>query len=176
MKRILIVDDKEENLYYLHALLTAQGYAVEDARHGAEALVRARQTPPDVVISDLLMPVMDGYTLLRHWKGDARLRQVPFIVYTATYTEPDDERLAFRLGADAFILKPTEPDEFLARLRKVQATGTAAELTMAPEQCSDEAAVLQSYSETLIRKLEHKTLQLQAVSYTHLTLPTKRIV
>ena len=63
------------------------------------------------------MPVMDGYTLLRHWKADPRLKTKPFIVYTATYTEPEDERLALNLGADAFILKPSEPDEFLASAR-----------------------------------------------------------
>ena len=121
MTRVLIVDDKEENVYYLRALLEAHGCEVVSARHGAEALTLARQAPPDVVISDLLMPVMDGYTLLRNWKADARLKGKPFIVYTATYTEPEDERLALSLGADAFILKPTEPDEFLSRLDAVQA-------------------------------------------------------
>src|SRR5207244_1223312 len=119
MTRVLIVDDKEENLYYLNALLRGNGCEVIPARHGAEALAKARQSPPDVVISDLLMPVMDGYTLLRHWKADARLKRVPFIVYTATYTEPKDEELALNLGADAFILKPSEPESFLARLRQV---------------------------------------------------------
>ena len=125
MNHILIVDDKEENAYYLSALLTGHGFTVATARHGAEALVKARQHPPNMVISDLLMPVMDGYTLLRHWKADARLRQAPFIVYTATYTEPEDERLALNLGADAFILKPAEPEDFLARIRQVQALPAA---------------------------------------------------
>ena len=107
MRHILVVDDKEENVYFLQALLRRPWLrSVETAHHGAEALVKARHTPPDVIISDLLMPVMDGYTLLRHWKADARLRLSPFIVYTATYTEPEDEKLALSLGADAFILKP----------------------------------------------------------------------
>src|SRR5271167_1286346 len=106
MSRILIVDDKEENLYYLRTVLEGQGSIVESACHGAEALVKARLNPPDLIVSDLLMPVMDGYTLLRHWKADARLKKIPFIVYTATYTEEEDERLALSLGADAFILKP----------------------------------------------------------------------
>ncbi len=113
MTRVLIVDDKSDNLYYLQSLLTASGYTVEVASHGAEALVKARQHPPQMIVSDLLMPVMDGYTLLRHWKADATLKSIPFIVYTATYTEPEDEKLALSLGADAFILKPLSQKTFL---------------------------------------------------------------
>ena len=161
MTRILIVDDKEENLYYLQALLTGHGCSVETARHGAEALVRARQAPPDVVVSDLLMPVMDGYTLLRFWKSDARLKRVPFIVYTATYTEPEDERLALSLGADAFILKPAEPEDFISRLREVQANAAAPVPAPPRSPTGDEKELLKVYSETLIRKLEEKTMQLQ---------------
>ncbi|HEX2860274.1 MAG TPA: PAS domain S-box protein, partial [Lacunisphaera sp.] len=162
--RVLIVDDKEENLYYLQALLTGHGCVVESARHGAEALVKARQAAPDLVVSDLLMPVMDGYTLLRHWKADPRLKRVPFIVYTATYTEAEDERLALNLGADAFILKPAEPDAFLARMREVQANVAAAVPAMPKSPVGDEKALLKVYSETLIRKLEEKTLQLEEIN------------
>ncbi|HEY0465164.1 MAG TPA: response regulator, partial [Polyangiaceae bacterium] len=161
MTSVLIVDDKEENLYYLRALLEAHGCEVSSARQGAEALVLARQAPPDVVISDLLMPVMDGYTLLRHWKTDALLKSKPFIVYTATYTEPEDERLALSLGADAFILKPTEPDEFLIRLDAVRAKSQAAVPTPTQAATATPAVLLQEYNETLIRKLEEKSLQLE---------------
>ncbi len=164
MTRALIVDDKEDNLYYLRALLEGHGCMVEVARHGAEALFRARQAPPDLVVSDLLMPVMDGYTLLRHWKADARLKATPFIVYTATYTEAEDERLAMSLGADAFILKPAEPEAFLARLREVQANAAAALPTPPRHQSGDEKELLKVYSETLIRKLEEKSLQLEAAN------------
>jgi signal transduction histidine kinase len=160
MTRVLVVDDKPENLYYLRVLLEADGCEVISAQHGAEALQAAHQTPPDVVISDLLMPVMDGYTLLRHWKADAQLKSVPFIVYTATYTAPEDERLALSLGADAFLLKPTEPDEFLARLHAVngKAATVPSHVEAAPGSDSD---LLKEYNETLIRKLEEKTLQLE---------------
>ncbi|HSH93363.1 MAG TPA: response regulator [Roseimicrobium sp.] len=161
MTRVLIVDDKEENLYYLRALLTGHGFEVEEARHGAEALVKARQKAPDLIVSDLLMPVMDGYTLLRHWKADPRLKRVPFIVYTATYTEAEDERLALGLGADAFILKPAEPDDFLARIRQVQSNGVAAVPTLPRHTPDDEKELLKVYSETLIRKLEEKMLLLE---------------
>ncbi|MBL0939335.1 MAG: response regulator [Gemmatimonadaceae bacterium] len=166
MTHVLIVDDKAENLYYLRALLTGSGFTVEEARHGAEALVVARSHPPDVIISDLLMPVMDGYTLLRYWKADRQLQRIPFVVYTATYTEEKDARLARDLGADAFILKPCEPDELLAHIREVLARGTAASGADAgssgaarSDGRSDE--IMQVYSEALIRKLEEKSLQLE---------------
>ena len=161
MTHVLIVDDKEENRYYLNALLGGNGCRVEAAQHGAEALVLARRNPPDIVVSDLLMPVMDGYTLLRFWKADARLKKIPFIVYTATYTEAEDERLARSLGADAFMLKPAEPEEFVARLNEVLANTAASVPTPARYQTGDEKELLKVYSETLIRKLEEKTLQLE---------------
>lgn len=161
MTRVLIVEDNEENLYYLHTLLTGHNYTVETSRHGAEALLKARREPPDVVISDLLMPVMDGYTLLRHWKTDAQLKQIPFIVYTATYTEDRDERLALDLGADAFVRKPAEPADFIGHLQHVLTKVPGAEPKAPREPAGDENTFLKSYSETLIRKLEEKTLQLE---------------
>lgn len=166
MTRVLIVDDKEENVYYLQALLTGHGFEVETARHGAEALVKARQHPPELIVSDLLMPVMDGYTLLRHWKSDVRLKAIPFIVYTATYTEEQDERLALSLGADAFILKPAEPEDFLLRIREVQSAATVAKPTTHFDSSGEEQDTLKIYSETLIRKLEEKTLQLEQSNQT----------
>ena len=162
MYRVLIVDDKEENLYLLRTLLQGNGYEVDEARHGAEALVRARQTPPDLIISDLLMPVMDGYMLLGQWKADERLKQIPFVIYTATFTEPKDEKLARDLGADAFILKPAELEPFLARLNEMLTREKADELihTHLPP-VENEQVILKEYSEALIRKLEGKTAQLE---------------
>ena len=91
MKTILVVDDNEPNRYLLSAQFGGNGYAVEEARNGEEALAIARENPPDLIVSDLLMPVMDGYTLLRLWKADESLRGIPFVVCTATYTAPKDE-------------------------------------------------------------------------------------
>lgn len=161
MTRVLVVDDKEDNLYYLRTVLEAHGFEVDVARHGAEALAKARQSLPDLVVSDLLMPVMDGYTLLRHWKVDHRLKRVPFLVYTATYTEPEDERLALSLGADAFLLKPTEPVDLVARVEEVlrRAAPNLPDAVRLPS--ADDRALLESYSVTLIRKLEEKSLQLE---------------
>ena len=161
MRRVLIVDDKDENLYYLRALFEGHGYRVDTAQHGAEALVKARRDPPAIIVSDLLMPVMDGYSLLRHWKADAHLQHVPFVVYTATYTEAEDEQLARSLGADGFILKPCEPEIFLARIEQIGA-GAAASHPMGTDIPSgNESDLMQVYSRTLIRKLEQKSLQLE---------------
>ncbi len=161
--RALVVDDKEENVYYLQTLLAGHGWEVQAARHGAEALVLARNQPPDLCISDLLMPVMDGYTLLRHWRTDPRLRDRPFLVYTATYTEEEDERLALALGADAFVLKPCDPEVFLSHLETVRdrGTGRIPETERDGTRATDEQDLLKLYSQTLIRKLEEKTLKLQ---------------
>lgn len=167
MTRILIVDDKEENRYLLEVLLKGHGYTPVVARHGAEALAMARLDPPDLVISDLLMPVMDGYTLLRHWTADPRLGARPFIVYTATYTEPEDERLAFDLGADAFILKPADPDVFLDQIRKIIAThGDSPRKRSAMPSKDETPETFKAYSDTLIRKLEEKSLQLEEANRT----------
>jgi PAS domain S-box-containing protein/diguanylate cyclase (GGDEF)-like protein len=161
IQKILIVDDNPQNLYLLRTLLEGNGYAVDDARHGAEALIKARQSVPDLVISDLLMPVMDGYTLLRQWKMDERLKHIPFIVYTATYTEPKDEKLVLDLGADAFILKPAEPEPFMARILEILEKAACEQLKPAHLPGGGEKELLKEYSEVLIRKLEKKTLQLE---------------
>ncbi len=162
MGRILVVDDKADHRYLLEALLTGHGYAVDTAKHGAEALVLARAQPPDLIVSDLLMPVLDGFTLLRRCKLDERLREVPFIVYTATYTEESDRQLALDLGADAFILKPEEPDVFVARVREViDSVATGRKQVSRPAPLEEGNSLFKLYSETLIRKLEEKSQQLQ---------------
>ncbi len=162
MDRILIVDDRQENRYMLCALLEGHGYEAVEAANGEEALAAARAEPPALVISDLLMPVMDGFTLLRRWRADPALAQVPFVVYTATYTDPKDEQLALSLGADAFLLKPAEPGPFLARIAEVLTAAGERRLTprdgAAP---ADEQVVLREYSEALVRKLEKRTRELQ---------------
>ncbi len=161
MTRLLVVDDHDENLYLLRVLLESQGFGVELAHNGAEALEKARQDPPDLIISDILMPVMDGFTLCRHWKADDRLGRVPFIFYTATYTDPKDEQLALDLGADAFIAKPAEPEDFLAAVLAVLARAEAGQPVSPKEPRGEDRSILRHYSEALVRKLEDKMLQFE---------------
>ena len=111
MKRVLVVDDNAPNRYLLRQLFESSGYAVDAAENGLQALTQARLNPPGALITDLLMPEMDGYALLRQWNTDPALQRIPSIVYTATYTDPEDERMALELGADAFVVKPMDGDK-----------------------------------------------------------------
>lgn len=164
MPRVLIVDDNDANLYLLKSLLAGHGYTVDQAIHGAAAMAIARAHPPDLIVSDLLMPVVDGYTLLRQWRGDEKLRLIPFIVYTATYTEPRDEQLAIAMGADAFIIKPAEPEEILKLVERVLSEMKGGTLPSARERAMDEHVLLRKYNEVLVHKIEKKAMELEEIN------------
>ena len=161
MTKLLIVDDNERNLYLLEVLLKGHGYEVVAAGDGAEALEKARRDPPDVIISDILMPVMDGFTLCRQWKKDDRLKAIPFVFYTATYTDPKDEEFALNLGAERFIVKPVEPHVFVETLWEVIREAEEGRLVAPRKRVEEEPVYLKEYSERLVRKLEKKMLDLE---------------
>ncbi len=164
MHRCLIVDDQEENLYLLEFVLEGAGYQVERAVNGAEALEKARHRPPDVIISDILMPVMDGYALCREWKADEKLNHIPFIVYTATYTDPKDQDFALDLGADRFVVKPQEPDVLVRLVREVlDESYSARQVEVRP--LGEEMEIFRQHNEILFRKLEKKMSDLEAVNH-----------
>lgn len=163
MHRILIVDDIEENLYFLEVLLKGNGFVVDAAHNGVEALEIARNTPPDLLVSDILMPVMDGYTLCREWRSDERLKGIPLIFYTATFVEKNDENLAFAIGADRFVIKPQEPEVLMTIIREML-TDNRNEIQPPVEAPQDEKALLKDYSEALFRKLEKKMADLEHVN------------
>lgn len=163
MNTLLIVDDNPQNLYMLHVLLSSNGFEVEVASNGAEALERARRVPPDMIVSDILMPVMDGFSLCRAWKQDELLKKIPFVFYTATYTDPNDEAFALSLGADKFVVKPMEPDKLLELLRQTWKNFENAR-PEAPPPLIEESDYNQQYNAALIRKLEAKMLQLEEVN------------
>ncbi len=153
---ILIVDDKEENVYLLEALLKGNGYRTVSVRNGKEALQSLQKLKPDLIISDILMPVMDGFTLCRELKKNKNFSKIPFIFYTATYTSLKDEEFAFNLGADKFILKPQDPDVFMKIIEKVLEEVKKKKIQPNMPAKLSEEVVLKEYNSALIRKLEDK--------------------
>jgi two-component system, cell cycle sensor histidine kinase and response regulator CckA len=158
--RILSVDDRADNCYLIEAILKGNGYEVQSVANGAEALLHLEKENFDLIISDILMPVMDGFELCRKVKTDESLRAIPFIVYTATYTGPQDEAFALKIGADRFIVKPCEPDVLLAAVDELLAAGKNGRLETLAEQ-PQEDEVFKLYNERLVRKLEQKMMQLE---------------
>jgi PAS domain S-box-containing protein len=159
--RILIVDDLEENLYLLEILLKENGYKVIPAKNGVEALSKLRKESIDLIISDILMPRMDGFQLCRECKKDESLKKIPFIFYTATYTDKEDEKFALGLGAERFIIKPQEPDIFIKILKEVIEEYKEGILIAPQEPIQAEETYLSEYNKRLIEKLEKKVLDLK---------------
>jgi two-component system cell cycle sensor histidine kinase/response regulator CckA len=156
--RALVVDDIAENLYFLKALLSANNYDVATALNGAEALVLAAAAKPDLIITDLLMPVMDGFTLCRTCRAMPELADVLIVVYTATYTDARDETLALNEGADLFLIKPLEGQDLMKAIGDLVAKG-ASRLPRRPLLEQPES-LLRQYNSALIRKLEDKLEEL----------------
>ncbi|MBP1711614.1 MAG: sensor hybrid histidine kinase, partial [Deltaproteobacteria bacterium] len=162
-KLILIVDDNRDNLYFLETLLKGHGFEVISAENGEDALAKARLNPPNLIVSDILMPVMDGYALCRAWKLDNTLKNIPFVFYTATYMEEKEERFARDLGADRFIIKPQDPDvliQILTDLLKEKKTIQPA----AAKPLGEEREFLRQHNEVIFRKLEKKISDLEAAN------------
>jgi len=155
--RILVVDDVEDARIYLDAILSASGYETELAEDGEAALERIRAQAPDLVITDLLMPRLDGFDLCRRIKSDPETRDIPVIVYTATYTEDADRDLAHAAGAARFVIKPAEPDVLLAEVEELLQGDAAAP---APE--ADAARLEQMHAAALERKLQKRIRQLES--------------
>jgi len=113
MATILIVDDRPSNRAFLDALLGYTGHRVLQAEDGAQALAAARAQRPDLIITDLLMPVMDGYELVQQLRGDADLRGIRVIFFSAVYAECETKAMAARCGVATVLPKPADPQQIL---------------------------------------------------------------
>ena len=159
--KVLVVDDTIENVYMLEALLKGHGYEVSTAANGLEALEKLKQKPVTLIISDILMPKMDGFQLCRAVKADDALKDIPFIFYTATYTTEKDKDFALSLGASRFILKPTDPSDFIDIIQEVlveKGIGTIRPGVVAIEK---ETEYLKEHQARLIKKLGDKITELE---------------
>lgn len=163
MAHVLIVEDHEENRNLLKMLLQANGYRVTSAGDGLEALAAARSDRPDVVVSDGLMPNMDGFALCRAWMQDEELKKIPFIFYSATYVRKEDEQFALAEGAVRYLVKPLEAEVFLKELRDAlqQWAGHDAPAPAAP---LDDLTAAALHKSVLARKVDDKIAQLEAAN------------
>jgi len=161
--KILIVDDNADDRKVLRYNLENHGCKnVIEARDGQEGLALARSQRPDLIISDALMPTMDGFQFLRGLKTDDTLKSIPFIFYSAVYTGHQEAELATSLGAESFIVKPQDPDEFwtavigiLEECKLKKPKGLTGELI------GEEEDFLRKYSHIVAAKLEEKVRELE---------------
>lgn len=112
MKRLLVVDDELAILEALQEVLSSEGYAVSTASNGAEGLLRAAEHPPDLVLLDLMMPVMDGWEMLRRMQEDPQLQRVPVIIMSAGRVSPSE------LNGLHFLAKPFDLERLLVLVER----------------------------------------------------------
>ena len=115
-QHVLIVDDSEDIREMWKAWLTFWGFSVQEARDGADALRKAQNHKPDLVLMDLWMPVLDGFTATARFRQDPALADVPVLALSAV-GQPSAPQQAMDAGCDAFLPKPLLPDDLLKHLR-----------------------------------------------------------
>lgn len=158
--KILIVDDSETDRLLLKYLLDQNGFETAEASDGIEGLKMASQLKPDLIISDANMPRMDGFQFLRSIKQDEKLRGIPFVFYSALYTGYREAELATSLGAEAFIIKPKEPKEFIEELKIIIEDIGQTKIITAKLIEKDEE-FLRQYARIVAAKLEEKVRELE---------------
>lgn len=158
--RILVVDDRVENRYMLQTLLQGYGFQVILAEDGEDALAKALTEHVDLIISDILMPKMDGFRLCREWVKNEHLKHIPFVFYTATYTDTKDEEFALKLGACKYIIKPIEPEYLVEIINNLIGEFKQKAKKHTKETIYEEDSYLKEYNQRLIQKLQDKLFQI----------------
>jgi diguanylate cyclase (GGDEF)-like protein/PAS domain S-box-containing protein len=156
---VLLVDDSPTQARRSVQALEAGGFRVRLASNGREALEDARRWRPDVIVSDVLMPVMDGFALCREVRREQALARVPIVLHTMTFLDRRDEEFALGLGATRFVLKPTDAADLVAEVRAALSAGPAP--VSPPSGTVEDNIFLQGYSERLAAKLEEKVAELE---------------
>jgi putative two-component system response regulator len=110
--KILVVDDTPSNVKVLRTLLAVRGYTVITAENGQDALDKAASEPPELILMDVVMPVMDGYEACRRLRALPATKDVPIVMVTAS--GPQEKAKALAVGANDMIMKPVDPEAVLA--------------------------------------------------------------
>lgn len=162
--RILVVDDLYDGRYILEQILRAEDYQVHTASNGVAALQLLREQAFDAVITDIMMPQMDGFELCHNIKTDPTLKHIPVVFYTATYTSEEDEKFALSLGGEAFIVKPQTPEILVARLKELLARPATPVAILAPRLSENYQQFLKEYNTRLVAKLEEKVFEAETAN------------
>jgi putative two-component system response regulator len=144
---ILIADDEDRNLRLMEALLLPMGYDIRMAANGKEAIEMARETQPDVILMDIMMPVISGFDAVKILKQDEKTRMIPVVIVTAL-REVNDRVKALEAGADDFLTKPVDKTELRIRVQ-----------TLAKVKAYNDS--LRDYQMKLEAEVARKTIQLQ---------------
>ena len=121
-EKILVVDDDLDTLRLVGLMLQHQGYRINAANSGIQAIAMAQTDKPDLILLDIMMPDMDGYEVARKLRSDPATNAIPIIMFTAK-TQVDDKVEGFEAGADDYLTKPTQPRELFAHVKAVIARG-----------------------------------------------------
>jgi len=163
---ILIVEDVPNVLELLEVTLRFKGYAVLTARNGEEALAVIARQRPVLIITDILMPKMDGYAFVQKLRLNLETRPIPVVFLSATYVTPEDKEFALSLGAARFMEKPIDTEDFLLTVAEL-----VTEAPLNPSQPLDMEKFYAGYRTRLENKLRHKNTQIARAERLLTTLP-----
>jgi CheY-like chemotaxis protein len=114
---VLVIEDNEQNLYLMRFLLERHGFCVHAARSGREGLLVASRLVPDLILLDIQLPEMDGYSVAKELRRQETLARVPIVAVTS-YAMQGDREKALQSGANDYIEKPIDPDTFVSRISR----------------------------------------------------------
>jgi len=163
---ILIVEDVPNVLELLEVTLRFKGYAVLTARNGEEALEVLEREKPVLIITDILMPKMDGYAFIQKLRLNPETRGIPVVFLSATYVTPEDKQFALSLGAARFMEKPIDTEDFLLTVAEL-----ITQQSNTQPQPLDMEKFYQGYRTRLENKLRHKNSQIARAERLLPTLP-----
>ena len=116
-KKILVIEDNEQNMYLVNFILVNYGFQVIQASDGVEGISQARQQRPDLILLDIQLPIMDGYAVSRELRKIEWLENVPIVAVTS-YAMPGDRENALAAGCSGYIEKPIDPDTFITQVEQ----------------------------------------------------------
>jgi len=162
---LLIVEDVPDILVLLVETLKFKGYKVVTATNGEEALEVIKKELPALVITDILMPKMDGFSLVHHLRLNPETRNMPVVFLSATYVAPEDKEFALTIGVTRFIEKPVDMEKFFPMIDELLSEGTHEAKSL------NEHKFYEGYKKRLDIKLKHKNTQITRDQHLMETLP-----